>query len=499
MKRKQLLILAIAGSAMVTGCKKDYLETRPTQFVTPEQLADASRQDPGLLNGNLSGLYSTMYTTGVGGTTGHDDFGQKGIDIYTDMLASDMVLGALNYGWYSGIARYQATTNFTLNAAYVPWRYYYRQIYGANTVIDALGGTNAVPPSAEGKATMGQAKAMRAYAYFYLAQLYAKEYGTGGDKILPVYTDTKVPNQPKSTAKQVYDLMVSDLTQAITYLQGFQRTTKDQVNQNVAKGLLAYVLSARGTQADWQQVETLTQDIMTAFPMTDSNYAVARFDASNRVVNPESGFNNVSTPSWMWGVDLTLDQGLDLVSWWGQVDVYTYSYAWAGDPKPIDRGLYTSIRTDDIRRRQFHATNLQPRNKFFHPARVIGGQREVTTDYVYMRADEFYLMNAEAKARLGKDNEARQVLTNFLAQRIADRSYISALSGQALLDEIYRQTRIELWGEGKSYLALKRFKGTVVRGTNHLSDVGVPIPYNDDKITFDIPQAEVLNNPVLNN
>ena len=42
-----------------------------------------------------------MYTFGVGGTTGHDDFGQKGIDIYTDMLESDMVLAALNYGWYS--------------------------------------------------------------------------------------------------------------------------------------------------------------------------------------------------------------------------------------------------------------------------------------------------------------------------------------------------------------------------------------------------------------
>jgi len=60
---------------MLTGCKKDFLETQPTQFTTPDQLADAAKQDPKLLNGSLSGLYTTMFSTGVGGTTGHDDFG----------------------------------------------------------------------------------------------------------------------------------------------------------------------------------------------------------------------------------------------------------------------------------------------------------------------------------------------------------------------------------------------------------------------------------------
>jgi hypothetical protein len=53
-----------------------------------------------------------MYTSS-GGTTDHDDFGQKGYDIYTDMLCSDMVLAGLNYGWYSRMVDYQATVDFT--------------------------------------------------------------------------------------------------------------------------------------------------------------------------------------------------------------------------------------------------------------------------------------------------------------------------------------------------------------------------------------------------
>jgi hypothetical protein len=499
MKIKYILTFAIAGSVMVTSCKKDFLETKPTQFTTPEQLGEAAKQDPTLLDGSIAGLYTTMFTVGTGGTTRHDDFGQKGVDIYSDMLVSDMVLGALNYGWYEPVARYQATVDFTRNEDYIPWRYYYRQIFGANSIIDILGGTDAVPETDALKATMGQAKAMRAYGYFYLSQLYASGYGDGSAKILPIYTTTDVAkaNQPKSTAKDVWDLMVADLTDAITYLDGFSRSSKNQVDQNVAKGLLAYVLAARGTTEDWTQVATLTKEIMNAYPKTTASEVV--YNGSNVGV---AGFNNVATPSWMWGVDITLAQYLDLISWWGQVDIFTYSYAWAGDPKTIDLGLYNSIRSDDIRKDQFADFygdgNLEPVNKFFDPGREEGGQRQITTDLIYMRSDEFYLLNAEAEAHLGHDATAKTALSSYLADRITDVSYIDALSGQALLNEIYLQTRIELWGEGKSYLAMKRNKATVTRGENHLFFAGESFPYNDPKLTYVIPQAEVLNNPNLN-
>jgi hypothetical protein len=498
MKLKYFIPLALAGATMLSSCKKDFLDAQPTAFTTPEQLQAAARLDTTLLPGSLNGLYTAMYTPGVGGTTGHDDFGQKGIDIYSDMLQSDMVLGALNYGWYAPVARLQATVDFTRNEDYIPWRYYYKIIFGANTIIDQLGGNDATPAKDADKATMGQAKTMRAYAYFYLSQLYIKEYGTGTDKVLPLYKSPKDFNMPKSTTKDIYDLMISDLTQAVSFLGNYRRSTKDQVDVNVARGLLSYVLASRGTQQDWAQVETLTQSIMSAYPKTTAPYVV--YNGTNLST---AGFNNVSTPSWMWGVDLTLAQGIDLVSWWGQVDIFTYSYAWAGDPKVIDRGLYDQIPATDIRKAQFRSPaassyQLTPFNKFFDPGRRTGGQRQVTTDLLYMRADEFYLLNAEAKAHLGNDAGARQVLSSYLADRITDLTYLDNLSGQALLNEIYLQTRIELWGEGKAYLALKRNKANVVRGSNHKFLAGATIPYNDPRLTFVIPQAEVLNNPNLN-
>jgi starch-binding outer membrane protein, SusD/RagB family len=496
-------LIAIAITAVMAGCKKEELVERPTEGIDYDRLVDASKQDPSLLNGLVAGLYSTMYAPESGGTTGDDDFGQKGTDIYSDLIASDMVLGNVVYGWYSPVARFQATKDFNRAEAYVPWRYYYRIVFGANNVISILGGNDAVLTDPTLKAYMGQAKAMRAYALFYLANFYSeKGYGTGNEKIIPIYTDIKQTNQPLSTSAAVYTQIIKDLTDAQTLLTGFVRTSKSQVNIDVVNGLLAYAYAARGTNDDLAKVITLTDAITGKFPLTSRREVVAVTDAvDGTLFNPESGFNNLATPSWLWGADLTIAANIDLVSWWGQVDIFTYSYAWAGDPKPIDEDLYDAIPVTDIRKHQFVDTlgygALVPANKFFAPERLDGGQRTVVTDLLYMRADEMVLLNAEAKARLGQDGAAITSLKRLTDLRMPNSDFLDGLTGDALKDAIYLQTRIELWGEGKIYLAMKRNKRSIKRGPNHLFNVGQTFTYDADELTLPIPQQEVINNPAL--
>ena len=487
MKIKNYLMYAIAG-VMFTSCSDEFLETEPTQFVSASQIAEYSEKNPGLQAANISGIYSLMYQTGTGGTNlNHDDFGQKGYDIYSDMLSSDMVLAGLTYGWYSGISQMTVTQDFTTTGTYMVWRYYYRIAFSANTVIQGLGGNDAVPETEEGRYFMGQAKAMRGYAYYYLAQFFATEYNPS-EPILPIYLDNDTPAQPLSTTQEVYDFIVSDLTDAVELLDGYNRTGKQEVNKYVAEGLLAYAYAAMG---NYEEVATLTEDVITNGGFT--------LMSAEEVLG---GFNDANTAGWMWGVDLTTDQGLDLVSWWGQVDLFTYSYAWAGDPKTIDAGLYDSISDDDVRKAQFIDEDgdgrLYPTGKFYDPNKVIGGQRNVTTDYVYMRVAEMYLLHAEAAAMTGDEAGAKQALSAVLDMRLDDASYVDGLSGAALQDEIYLQTRIELWGEGKSYLAMKRLKATITRADNHLSFPGESFQYNDPRLSFKIPQSEVQNNPNIN-
>jgi hypothetical protein len=498
---KKILIFSLFISTFLISCEAEYLDALPDGGTTTDaQLAEIAKVNPKVLDGLLLGVYSNMYTVGGGGTTDHTDFGQKGVDITLDMLSSDMAYAANNYGWYAGITQLTSTPNFANNENYKPWRYYYRIINGANFVIDGLGGNDVVPADQASKFIMGQAKGLRAYAYFYLTQLYQVSYDPSA-LILPIYTDSKVPNQAKSSAADVYALMISDLTQSIAYLDTYIRPAKFYIDKNVAKGLLAYVYSARGATDDLTKVVSLTNDILGAYPLTTKSQTAGVLSGTI-LVNPDSGFNNVNTPSWMWGVDLTNGVNLGLISWWGQMDVYTYSYSWAGDPKSIDVDLWNSIPSTDIRKSQFSSSlALRPSLKFFDPKRRIGGQRVVETDYVYMRSDEFLLMNAEANAKLSNNGAASSSLKKLLAIRFtspSDYTYVDGLNGSQLKDEIYKQTRVELWGEGKVYLAMKRNKKSSVRGANHLYLKGQSFTYDDPRLSFLIPQQEVLNNPLIN-
>lgn len=484
-------VFTLAVIATFLSCEKEFLETSPTEFINLEDTGASGELNPEILDATLNGIYSMMINTGTGGSDplDHADFGQKGFDIYTDFLSGDLALYQNNYNRYSAFVNLLATADYSDLRNYYPWRYYYRVIRSSNLVIKSLGGNDVVPESISGKHSLGQAKALRAYAYFYLTQLYATEYVPSAP-VLPLYKDADDPIQALATMQEVYDFMIEDLTSAITLLDGFTRTSKTNINEDVAKGLLAYVYASKDESASNLLAKALADEVIASgYPLTTSSQAVG-------------GFNTLSTPSWIWGFDLTLTQGLDLVSWWGQIDVFTYSYQYAGDKKGMDNLLYSKIKATDIRKTQFDVANgLQPRNKFYNAARIEGGQREVEDDYIYMRVDEMYLLSAEMAAKEGQDGPARTRLNELLSKRFATASeyaYVDGLAGNDLLNEVILQSRIELWGEGKSYLSMKRNKQTMTRGTNHVFHAGLSIPYSDPRLTYKIPRAEVQNNPFIN-
>jgi len=482
------IVFTLAVIATFLSCEEEFLETSPTSFINLEDTGASGQLNPEILDATLNGIYSMMVNTGTGGTDTHEDFGQKGYDIFTDFLSGDLALTANNYQRYGNFVNLLSTVDYADTDNYMPWRYYYRVIRSANLVIKSLGGNDIVPESISGQHSLGQAKALRAYAYFYLTQLYAKEYEASAT-VLPIYKDSDDPVQAQATMQEVYDFMIEDLSSAITLLDGFTRASKTNINVDVAKGLLAYVYASKDDSASNLLAKDLADDVIAGYPLMSSTEVVG-------------GFNSLSTPGWIWGFDITLVNGLDLISWWGQMDIFTYSYQWAGDKKGIDDGLYAKIKDNDIRKTQFDAANgLQPRNKFYNAERVVGGQRNIEDDYIYMRVAEMYLLSAEMAAKEGQDGPAKTRLTQLLSQRFsnaADYAYVNGLDGNALLNEVILQTRIELWGEGKSYLSMKRNKQMMTRGTNHVFHSGLSIPYTDDRLTYEIPRAEIQNNPFIN-
>ncbi len=487
--KRNLIYSILVSSLVLVGCSKEFLDPeRNTSNLTAEDLSNYSDVNPALVEGTLEGIASFMIQDfGVTGSR-HYDFGQKGVDIWSDMVSGDMALSASAYGWYNATSNLVCTVDFTREENKIIWEYYYRIVSLANNVIQTSGGNNAQPTTDGGKKVLGQAKASRAYAYWYLAQLFQKSYDPA-QPILPYY-DGETINTAKVPASQIYDLIISDLTDAIDLLDGYVRPDKSKIDQSVAQGLLAYVYAGMGNYAD---AKTMADAVIAAgYPLTTTGQLA--FPGSG------SGFNNINTGSWVWGFDLTEELGHQLIDWWGQMDCFTYSYAWAGDHKSIDDALYAQIASDDVRKGQFGTGTgaLQPIGKFFDPNRTIGGQYIITTDLIFMRSEEFHLLSAECAARLGNDAAAKATMINLLDNRMADAAaVVNPLSGSALQDFIYQQTRIELWGEGKTYYAMKRNEATVTRGSNHVFRAGESFAYDSDEMSFQIPQSEINNNPSI--
>lgn len=473
--KKIIYILSVLGSvAFLQSCnEEEFLVTEPTETLSTPSIEQ-----------KVNGIYALMIDVYTGGTTRHEDFGQKGIDIFLDMMQSDLALSRNAYNRYSALANYSGILDYTSNFNYIPWRYYYKVIYSANDVINDFGGSDNPDFSKANKSLYAQALAMRAHSYFYLLQLYTKEYNPSEDGV-PLVTSIIQDVSSMNTQKEVYDLILSDLTTAESLLSGVSRNNKIKVDANVVNGMLAYVYAAMGDAAKSGEY---SQKVISAYPATTTTQLTG-------------GFNNVATSSWLWGADLTLDMGFNLVGWWGQMDYFTYSYQSVGDYKCIDDNLRLSIRDDDARKGQFQqivSGYWFGSGKFYEPQRIRQGVRYVETDLILMRSDEFYLLRAEALAKQNDLSGAKSVLKELLKNRITDLSFIDSITTtSAFLDELYLQTRIELWGEGKSYLAMKRNKRQVVRANNHDAYKGLVMESTDEKLTFKIPSAEVINNPNL--
>ncbi|WP_178985771.1 RagB/SusD family nutrient uptake outer membrane protein [Winogradskyella helgolandensis] len=490
MKRSIVCLIAFA-SLSIMGCGEDFLDpVRNTNVITSEDFADFSEQNPELIEGTLDGIASFMIQDQGILDGQHYDLGHKGVDIWLDMLSGDMSLATSSYGWYNGVSNLVATVDFTATENRIIWDYFYKIVNLSNSVITSAGGNDADPEGAEVRRILGQAKASRAYAYFYLTQIFQREYDPA-QPILPYY-DGEVANAAKVPASEIYDLIIADLTHAIDLLDGYTRELKNQIDQPIAQGFLAYTYAAMGNYADAKIYADAV--INSGYPLTTADQLA--FPGNG------SGFNDINTASWMWGFDLTEGLGHQLIDWWGQIDYFTYSYAWAGDSKAIDDGLYALIPANDIRKTQFGTANapLMPINKFFDPGRAAGGQYIITTDLIFMRVEEFYLLSAEAAAKTGDEGAAKATMIELLSSRLGSSeasSYMSSLSGTALQDAIYLQTRIELWGEGKVYFALKRNQKPVNRGTNHVFRAGESFIANSDEMSFEIPQNEIDNNPSI--
>jgi len=466
------VILLVLFTMILVSCSEDFTSNDNKEFVSTDQLQDLAASSPEsfLIVGNALDTGSNSYLKDWNQTDAgmHDDFGQMAINLGLDLMASDMV--QVTYHWFGRYYRYDGRTEVS-RITYQVWFFYYNVIRNANETLDFIPETTTDPTVLQIK---GRALALRGWAYFNLIRIYQQANPADGDAAVPLYLTTlDASGKARATAGEVKSQILSDLTDAYSLLNGYSRSSKEAIDQNVVAGILARYHLEYGNYSD---AVIMAQQAKSA----------------GSLGNILDGFDEISNTGWLWGGDIDSETSTIYASFFSHIGTQNQGYAGLlGSYKSIDASLYDKISDTDTRKNWFLSTYENV--KFVDDTFFEG-------DYVYMRVAEMYLIEAEAQALNGNDTAAAQVLYDLVSTR--DTGYaLSSSTGTDLLDEIRTHRAIELWGEGFSWFDMKRWGTGVTRdytGSNHAGFGFYNFSSTANEMVFQIPDDELNVNPLIN-
>ncbi|GGH21458.1 RagB/SusD family nutrient uptake outer membrane protein [Sphingobacterium alkalisoli] len=473
MKKKNIIYLLLVGT-LFSSCSKEFLNVDPQSTINPDQLGSS----PAATLGTLKGVFATLRSALTTGYAGHEDYGHKGVLSVIDLMGNDVIMDNLNWGGFN----YNYTGRVSTNSrSHFPWFTYYTQIKNVNTIV------NNVAPDTEDadlKAIRGQALALRGYFHFMLARIYGPTY-LGNASNLSVPINAAELSSKRNTVEEVYSQIETDLKDAIVALDGYSRPSKEMVDKSVAQAFLADVYLEMGKYAD--AAELANQARQSYSLLTEDGW--------------KNGFYDINQAETMWGADLNAELTTFVASFFSHFDNTNEGYSEGGNIS-IDRRLYDAMPSTDLRKSMFLGSEGGEYDGVDYSPYISLKFRDLTSDrtqgdYIYLRSALMYYIEAEGLAKSNNEAGARDALFEITSKR--DPQYVkSTKSGQALIDEIILQKRIELWGEGFAYFDIKRLGEGVVRdysGSNHPTYGKFNIPTGDSRLLFMIPQAEVDANP----
>ncbi|WP_409965640.1 RagB/SusD family nutrient uptake outer membrane protein [Mycovorax composti] len=226
---KKIILLALFSALILQGCKK-FLEEKPFDFVSPENVYDSPKGVKQL----VTGMYGVFFSTNLFRTeawiylTSCDDDWTNGLD---------WVMGTYGVGNFTGGWVYN-------NSGNDPYYVFYRLIRATNTVLEVLPNVEFSAEETYLKEQFeGEALGLRAMAYFYLVQMYGP---------VPLRLRSDDPdNMPRSSVKDVYAQIIDDLHKAEDKLLLNSRRTSAIKRGHFTKGaaqlLLAKVYSTMGS------------------------------------------------------------------------------------------------------------------------------------------------------------------------------------------------------------------------------------------------------------
>lgn len=479
MKTRTYIYIGILAAA-VSCSRMDELVPQGA-IVLAEQVQNVNTVIPSRADASFNGMYTRLGAPGsVFGGTRPDDWGFLMMAFSNDIEAADVVLANSGYNWFSACGNL-SSRNADYANPYVRYAAPYNEIAAANEVLKAYPYSTL---EGEVRYKIAQARAVRAFAYLNLAPYFQFGYAAGASDLpcVPLVTETTTnfTENPRATVAEIYELIISDLTFAIENLEGYVRTDKSRIDQQVAYGLRA---RAYLNMEEW------------ALAASDAAAAAEGYVPASLEEVSKPFLYDIGEHNWIWGYDMRSDIAL--------ANPYATSSSWlrsfSGDGYAaacqvyacINKILYDKIPTTDIRKGWWVDASLESpllksvtwdgvsgsavagleidnvKMAFLPYTNVKFGMYQAggTTndeDWPFMRVEEMILIQVEGLAKSGRASEAVALLEDFV-QTYRDPSYSVTAGGRSLEDEIWFQRRVELWGEGFSNSDTRRLNKPLVR------------------------------------
>lgn len=506
------------GKYVTTGQKEHTLELNP-EMATAAVTAISSQF------GSYAGQ---IYSLNDGY---HFDFGypsiMMGLDSQTDSYLAKIPYTSSHIYWFGYVQRTPngVATNYA-------WRTLYKQI----SLCNALEAT--IPADTENdelKFYRAQALTVRAFDYWVLAQLYQFNYANNPQALcVPIILTENLEQAaadgaPRATCEEVYAQILKDLNESVDLLKD-NTTTRETAMQIKPKRMvnLAVVLGLRA-----RVYLTMHKYAEAGVDATDAITAHGGAPYSRAEVSTPS-FTSSDASSWMWTIyvadtDRPVTSGI--VNWPSQLSSFDDGYANFGGWRWINKKLFESIPSTDVRKGWWLDANYTSPNlssteqayldtyidpvdedlygamsqwimpytqvKFGCFGSSLGGTPGAY-DVPLMRVEEMYLIQAEAATMSQSAQAGLDILVPFIKQYRDPQYETFAATAEEVQKEIVRQRSIELWGEGLAFFDIMRLNLGIDRtGGAAMDDYNYKLEPDFPGLIYCIPQGEINANPAI--
>ncbi len=455
-------LIYISALFMVLAACEDALDLAPSAAISSATYFTTDQE----LETGVIAMYDAIQ--GVNSTSTNDNHGIQ-YEFYITEMRSDNTRTKASEGEAAQFESFDIRSTNGIVLDY--YRSMYNVIFRANTVLENID----VASDANRAQFEGEARFVRAYAYFNLVRLYGAVPLV--DRIIgPQEEDISFT---RASEADIYSLITSDLEMAVSSLDN---SHVNRASQAAAQALLAKVYLTNGS--NYVGAQQLLESIINGGNYSlEGDFKDVFYDESNSEVIFSIGY----LP------DLASDSQNFSAEWLNAVGRTSgVNYVTADAREALDNigGNRTALsyRQDALQPTQFQVVKYLPNgdtNLGIDPTST--DPTQAGNDWIVIRYADVLLMHVESILAGGTDTSVAAALQSF--QQVRDRAGLTDAVTSITKEELLAERRVELAFENHRWFDLARF-GVASQVLTAFSDAN-SYSFSATDVLLPIPQAEI--------